>query len=77
MEGATADMGFGAFLADLSLDVRVLWNGTIRVTFDQGQVKGLPAEAADAGEGLSTLEQFAIELSGKNKNVSIFVYVKW
>ena len=35
------DSGFGAFLADLSLDASVLWNGTIRVTWTQGQVRGV------------------------------------
>ncbi|XP_018016572.1 mucin-17 [Hyalella azteca] len=36
----SADSGFGAFLADLSLEANVLWNGTLRVTWTPGIVRG-------------------------------------
>ncbi|KAF2360482.1 C-type lectin-like [Trinorchestia longiramus] len=54
---ASPDSGFGAFLADLSLEANVLWNGTLRVTWTPGIVRGtmeLPATSSSTTSSSTT-----------------------
>ncbi|CAL4075433.1 unnamed protein product, partial [Meganyctiphanes norvegica] len=48
--------GFGAFVGDVSLSARILWNGTLKVSWEQAVAGGIGWETIDTGNNITTAE---------------------